>query len=126
MVGVIYLTFSFLFSLFILYVCDVICILVTFFNSYSFLDSTFIPIIRTILPIICALLAVGFYTLLERKILGYIQNRKGPNKVRFMGILQPFSDAGKLFTKEYVIPTYSNGLVFFCSPFLVLSVRLLL
>lgn len=126
MVGVIYLTFSFLFSLFILYVCDVICILVTFFNSYSFLDSTFIPIIRTILPIICALLAVGFYTLLERKILGYIQNRKGPNKVRFMGILQPFSDAGKLFTKEYVIPTYSNRLVFFCSPFLVLSVRLLL
>jgi len=64
----------------------------------------FVVCVYCVVPMVCALLAVGFYTLVERKILGYIQNRKGPAKVSYMGIFQPFSDAGKLFTKEYVIP----------------------
>merc|ERR1712227_1103707 len=76
--------------------------------------------------VICILINVAFITLLERKILGYRQIRKGPNKVSVVGLIQPFNDAIKLFTKELVIPNQANKFQFFISPILGLILVLII
>lgn len=76
----------------------------------------FIKLASILLIIIPILVNVAFLTLLERKILGYSQTRKGPNKVRAAGILQPIADAVKLFLKEYSSPHKRNKLIYVLSP----------
>lgn len=79
-----------------------------------------------ILRIAIALVAIAFYTLIERKFLGYYQLRKGPNKVRIIGIPQPFADAIKLFLKEQSTPSVANQSPFILAPALGLILTLLL
>jgi len=59
-----------------------------------------------------ALIAIAFYTLLERKLLGYYQLRKGPNKIIFIGLPQPFADAIKLFLKEQTTKNNQQNPIF--------------
>nr|QFP99289.1 NADH dehydrogenase subunit 1 [Macrocheraia grandis grandis] len=70
--------------------------------------------------LVMILISSGFVVLLERKVLGYIQLRKGPNSVGFMGLLQPFSDGLKLFFKEQNFPYMSNFLIYYFSPVFML------
>nr|ARH54311.1 NADH dehydrogenase subunit 1 [Curculionidae sp. 4 AH-2016] len=82
--------------------------------------------LSTLILIVSILVGVAFLTLLERKILGYIHIRKGPNKVGFVGLLQPFSDAFKLFTKEQSYPYMSNLGLYLVSPIINLFLSFLL
>nr|FAA04174.1 TPA: NADH dehydrogenase subunit 1 [Bdellodrilus illuminatus] len=85
-----------------------------------------IYLISIILNLAMAMLAMAFFTLMERKFLGYFHLRKGPNKVMMMGIPQPFADAIKLFIKQQISPSKSNKLIFFLAPMFSLTLCVML
>jgi NADH-quinone oxidoreductase subunit H len=85
----------------------------------------FVSLIQILIIIVPLLISVAYFTLAERKILGAIQRRRGPNVVGLYGLLQPLSDGFKLLVKETVIPSNSNRLLFIFSPIVTFIISLL-
>jgi NADH-quinone oxidoreductase subunit H len=85
-----------------------------------------ICIILKILAIVVPLLiSVAYFTIAERKIMGIIQRRKGPNVIGFLGLLQPLADGLKLFVKETIFPSNSNIIIFLIAPMLTFILSLI-
>lgn len=84
--------------------------------------QTLVWIVLKILAIVLPIMgAVAYLTLAERKVIGYIQVRIGPNRVGPRGLLQPIADAVKLIMKEVIIPTNSNRFLFLIAPILAFA-----
>lgn len=94
------------------------------FYYYSFIEIIY-NFILFLSIIICLLITVAFFTLYERKLLGAIQQRVGPNKVGIFGLLQAIADAVKLFTKEIVLPIRANRFLFIFAPLMSFFLSLL-
>jgi NADH-quinone oxidoreductase subunit H len=87
--------------------------------------STIFFIFSTICLMVGLLIAVAYFTHAERKILGAVQRRRGPNVIGVFGLLQPLSDGLKLLTNEQIIPSSSDKIIFYLSPCITFSVSLI-
>ena len=75
--------------------------------------SIVLKILAIVLPL---LISVAYFTIAERKMMGSIQRRRGPNVIGFLGLLQPLADGLKLFVKETILPSNSNIHMFLLAP----------
>jgi NADH-quinone oxidoreductase subunit H len=82
-------------------------------------------LIKTLIIIIPLLIAVAYFTIAERKIMGIIQRRKGPNVIGFVGLFQPLADGLKLFVKETILPGTSDIVIFLAAPTVTFIVSLI-
>jgi NADH-quinone oxidoreductase subunit H len=83
-----------------------------------------IILIKIIVIIVALLLTVAYLTFLERKVIGYMQSRIGPNRIGPLGLLQPIADIIKLLNKEIIIPQVSNRYLFIVAPVITLGTSL--
>lgn len=84
-----------------------------------------VSLIKSLSLLILLLITVAFFVLVERKVLGSIQRRRGPNVIGIFGLLQSVADGFKLFLKETIIPSNSNSLIFLFSPIFTFLISLL-
>ena len=87
-----------------------------------FIPITVLKIFSIVIPL---LISVAYFTIAERKVMGAIQRRRGPNVVGYIGLLQPLADGLKLFTKETTLPTSANISVFLLAPSVVFFLSLI-
>ena len=78
----------------------------------------FLTILKVISITVPLLISVAFFTFAERKIMGAIQRRRGPNVIGYIGLLQALADGLKLFVKETTLPSNSNIIIFLLAPIL--------
>jgi NADH-quinone oxidoreductase subunit H len=77
---------------------------------------TLITLLKILSIVVPLLISVAYFTIAERKIMGAVQRRRGPNVVGFIGLVQPLADGLKLFVKETMLPTSANTSVFLLAP----------
>ena len=83
--------------------------------------ESFWILLKILLIVIPLMISVAYLTFFERKVIGYMQGRIGPNRVGFHGLLQPIADALKLMFKEIITPNKSNKTLFFIAPILTIA-----
>ncbi len=88
----------------------------------TILETIIIALIKIVLIIVLMLLSVAYTVYFERKIAAWVQNRKGPNRVGWLGLLQPFADVFKLLLKEDIVPEKANKILHTLAPFIALFV----
>jgi len=89
------------------------------------LFSILILLIKILIIVLPLLISVAYFTLAERKILGAIQRRRGPNVIGVFGLLQPLADGFKLFVKETILPSNANKFIFILSPIITFVISLM-
>nr|QTI83191.1 NADH dehydrogenase subunit 1 [Minutocellus polymorphus] len=82
-------------------------------------------VLKILLIVIPLLISVAYFTIAERKIMGSIQRRRGPNVIGFLGLLQPLADGLKLFAKETILPSNSSIIIFLIAPILTFILSLI-
>lgn len=82
-------------------------------------------VLKILLIVIPLLISVAYFTIAERKIMGSIQRRRGPNVIGFLGLLQPLADGLKLFAKETILPSNSSIVIFLIAPILTFILSLI-
>jgi NADH-quinone oxidoreductase subunit H len=83
-----------------------------------------LSLLMVLIKVVSLLIAIAYFTIAERKVMAAIQRRRGPNRVGFWGLLQPFADALKLLGKEFQIPEQAAEITFLISPIIILSCSL--
>jgi len=111
--------------LFMINATHVVGLLLTFYSGFSGVAPLLILIAKILAVVVPLLIAVAYFTLAERKIMGSIQRRRGPNVVGYLGLLQPLADGLKLFVKETVLPSSANTFLYFLAPLLTFILSLI-
>jgi NADH-quinone oxidoreductase subunit H len=89
---------------------------------FVLISSIILKILVIVIPL---LISVAYFTIAERKIMGSIQRRRGPNVIGFLGLLQPLADGLKLFAKETILPSNSSIIIFLIAPILTFILSLI-
>jgi NADH-quinone oxidoreductase subunit H len=97
---------------------DILTPVQEFFGPTWIAVWTLVKIIAIAIPLI---ISVAYLTLAERKVIGYMQVRIGPNRVGPFGLLQPFADVAKLLFKEIILPSGANRYLFFIAPLMAIG-----
>ena len=90
----------------------------TFLDHVIYMVILVLKIVAVVMPLI---IAVAYYTYAERKVIGWMQIRRGPNRIGPLGLAQPFADVFKLLFKEIILPDNSNKFLFLLAPVLSLA-----